>query len=903
MARILSRAVFVALCLLVFQSLAGSHWVGTGDRVVAWTNGVAADRVRLGVRDEGVYRVTAGEIAAASGLSSNAVVAAWVAGGVSLSCQGRPVAWTTSGDALLFYGVPTPVLYAPENVYWLSFAAGARMERFAATPEPGAATNAWFMRTESYRSAFLAPYDYKDRRSSNATMTNVLIFGEWIAGSAAESLRAQERTVALPGFCPEAETGCVARVSAASYYDFDAPDTHACEVWLNGTNVGSQSWPDERAVTFDYAVPQGVVTNGAAQLKIRNGLTATINDFLLLDVSLAYPCRYSPSNGVLRCTGGAGGTLAAAGFGTPDIRVWDVTEADAPLELTGVAAPDTNGLWGVAFLCGDAGSRYAVFEEPAGCYEPSVCGVRDTDWSDPAEMPELAIVTPPRRWVSGFEAAAQPLADLRSAQGLRTRVIDAEELYNAFTDGQVHPEAFRRFCAAGVTNGPAQRLKYVLFAGLAGGDYKLEVFGFGEKGRYPSLFPLYYHAHIEHDDTIPIHNATLYPSDPVLGDVAGDAVPEVAVGRFLATNALELTYMVAKTIRYELTATWKNRGIFVACRQVYPWDINFSNFVAQTVSGFEAGGWTAKCFYPKPAPNDAMNVLWEDYDGTGAAFELASGAGFFYYFGHSNDEYLGTGGSVGNTFVKPATLRAGTWPFAPAALLMGCRIGRWTFLDLKDFRQCVAEASLKNPTSGFCAVVSPSGYMESSVANGFSNGFRDAMAARALRLGDAYLAGFAKVGSAASVNLRHMTLLGDPALTVRAGQTARGTPAQWLIAEGLTNNPYADLEDPDGDGFATWMEVQAGTDHRSKGVKVCGLGPRASSEDGCTLTFEPVGGRSYRVMATTNLASGAWERVPWRESAEVPWTEAGIPVGWPVRTVTVPYDGVGQRFYKVQADE
>ena len=102
MARILSRAVFVALCLLVFQSLAGSHWVGTGDRVVAWTNGVAADRVRLGVRDEGVYRVTAGEIAAASGLSSNAVVAAWVAGGVSLSCQGRPVAWTTSGDALLF---------------------------------------------------------------------------------------------------------------------------------------------------------------------------------------------------------------------------------------------------------------------------------------------------------------------------------------------------------------------------------------------------------------------------------------------------------------------------------------------------------------------------------------------------------------------------------------------------------------------------------------------------------------------------------------------------------------------------------------------------------------------------------------------------------------------------------
>ena len=608
MGRIFYRAVVGALGLCVCWCQAGQHWVGVGDRVVAWTNGAAADRVRLGVKDEGVYRVTAGEIAAAAGLSSNAVAEALASGGVSLTAQGRPIAWTASGDALLFYGVPTTELYAPENVYWLKLGAGERMTAYEAAPEAGAATNAWFMRTESYRSAFVAPYEYKDRRSSNATITNVLVFGRWIAGSPTSAFHSQERAVSLPGFFEGAETGCVARVSAVSYYDFDTPDVHTCEVWLNGTNVGSQSWPDEQAVTFDCAVPQGVVTNGITWVKIRNGLTATLNDFLLLDVSLTYPARYAPSNGVLLCTGGASGALAASGFATPQIYAWDVTEPDSPLKLTGEVTQDTNGFWRAALLCGDAGSRYAVFEEPAGCFEPSVSGVLDTDWSDAAEMPELAIVTPPRRWISGFDAAVQPLADLRNAQGLRTRVIDAEELYNAFTEGLVHPDAFRRFGAAGVTNGASQRLRYMLFAGHAGGDYKLDAFGFGEKGRYPSLFPLFFHAHVEHDDLIPIHNATLYPNDPVLGDVAGDAVPEVAVGRFIATNAAELAYMVQKTIRYELTETWKNSGLFVACEQLNPWDINFSNFVAQAAAGFEAGGWAPRCYYPKADVNGVYNT-------------------------------------------------------------------------------------------------------------------------------------------------------------------------------------------------------------------------------------------------------------------------------------------------------
>ncbi len=870
-----------------------------------WTEGAPADRVRLGVRDAGVYRVTAGELAAASGLDSNAVLSALSVGGLSLTCLGRPVAWAQDADALVFYGEPARDSFAPENVYWLQAGVGVRMETFAAAPEPGAATNAWFLHAESYRSAFLAPYDARDWRSWVGSLTNGLLFGEWIRGSATETVRAQERTVGLPFYSAAAATGLVARVSAASYYDFTLPDTHVCEVWLNGVFCGATNWSGEQLITFDCPVPPGAVTNGTARLKIRNGLTAQVNDFLLLDATLVYPRLYSPTNGLLLCGGGASGTLAAAGFATAQIRVWDVTEAERPLELLPEVSQGFDGLWQAVFLCGDAAARYAVFDVSQGCFEPSVSGVRDTDWFDPTEMPELAIVTPPRRWVAGFEEAVQPLADFRAAQGLRVRVVDAEALYNAFTDGLVHPEAFRRFSAAGVTNGAGQTLRYLLFAGLGGYDYKLEVFGLGEKGRYPALFPLYLLPQVEIDPAASIYAAYMLPNDTVLGDVVGNGAPEVAVGRFLATNAADLACMVTKTIRYELTETWKKKGLFVACRQLYASDINFSNFVAHTAEVFANSGWTAKGLYPLPAPNDKLSPLWNFNDESGAEVELNEGAGLLYYFGHSSNGLLGTSAKPDYIFVTAATLKASAWTFAPVAVLMGCQIGRWTALDLTPAAvQCVAEAGAHNRTSGFAAVISPAGYVEPFEAEYFSNGFRDAVGAGALRLGDAYLAGFGQLSDASAARVQHMTLLGDPSLTFRAGQTARGTPSQWLIERGLTGDPYADLADPDGDGFATWMEAQAGTGYLSKGVKIRGVGLGDIAADSQSFAFEAVGGLNYRVLTTTNLASGVWERAPWKAEASGAWTQAAIPGDLPLKTVIVPFDaGERGRFYKVQSDD
>ena len=68
---------------------------------------------------------------------------------------------------------------------------------------------------------------------------------------------------------------------------------------------------------------------------------------------------------------------------------------------------------------------------------------------------------------------------------------------------------------------------------------------------------------------------------------------------------------------------------------------------------------------------------------------------------------------------------------APVALLMGCRMGRWTLLDLKSEQQAIAEAGVRNPESGFAAVVSAAGYMTTAEAASFSQAFGGQIAAGA----------------------------------------------------------------------------------------------------------------------------------------------------------------------------
>ncbi|MFO7936473.1 MAG: C25 family cysteine peptidase [Kiritimatiellia bacterium] len=736
------------------------EWLGNGDRVVAWDDDYPADYLRLGVLEEGIYCVSADDIASAFGIAYSEAAAALSAGEFFLSNSTNSVAWTTDGTNLFFFGQATDELYAPENVYFLRPQAGNVMESQLAPADPNVATNTWFMQKGLYRSDILDVTYYFDRRSSNASITNELIFGVYL-GSSYGGREYCEFSPSLPGYTDEPYTNINFAVHAISYGDYNAPnDTHQFELLVEGSSCGVFSWSGEQKIVFESQISTTLVTNSDPVVKIAS--LDTDEDILLLDVEIEYPRRYELLDEPLLCTGGVSSNIAVSGTQSDaSVMIWDISDPCNSVKLDVSVNSDSNG-WSSVFRCGDAAKRYAV-SDPENCYQPSVCGFMDVDWSASGAISSLVIVTPPRRWVSGFEDALQPLVRLRRAQGLGVRVVDAEEIYNAFSYGLANPHAFQDFADAGANSG-SRKLRYLLFAGYASTDYKLEVFypdtifKNGHKG-FPALFPLLQLSRIEAGKG----DMLLLPNDMMLGDADGSGVPEVAVGRFLATDATELSNMVSKTVTHDLKHTWNQALIVSDWNNTGSMYFDFESVAAQLNSDFLQRGWDTDYFY---CENDSgFSSIW-DYDFNPSAKDmLCEGRDFFYYLGHSSDRLMGHSGDDAKYLLNPERLNSADWMYAPLAMCMGCRMGRFTALDVVNFTYCLMETAVKNPYSGFSATFSSAGYLTFGDAKNVTELISDEINLYgAERLGDAITASLDQMGAAGVADVRDLVLLGDPSM-------------------------------------------------------------------------------------------------------------------------------------------
>jgi len=761
------------------------YWIGNSERVALWNGVNPADYLRLGVLKDGVYRLSAADIAMATGGSTNNAISSLNNGAYSLSCGTNSVAWKSDGEYLYFVGQKSEDFYAPENVYFLRAGSGVIMQSRQALPDSGGGTNLWFMQSGSHRAEFLDVDYYYDRRSSNASITNAPVFGEWLEADTSEATRSRSFSPVLPGFAESAETNINFRVDAISYGDYAvADDNHAFEIMANGISYGSFSWGGEQLVASQCAVPGSAFTNNQALVSIRNlNSSGGQKDILLLDVEINYPRLYQVGDQPLLCSGGSNRNIAVSGLGNDSsVMILDSSDPLRPVVLDVIKTTLSNH-WSSVFSCGGVTNNYAVFKVD-DCYQPSVTGFADIDWLAAGQISELVIVTPPRRWVSGFEEALAPLVELRRRQNLSVRIVDAEDIYNAFSYGLVNPHAFQRFAAAGLNSGSSKPLRYMLFAGYASTDYKLETFipdtefKNGKKG-FPALFPLLQVFQLE----VSSDAMLLLPNDMMLGDTNDSGVPDVVVGRFLATDATELSDMVAKTVKHDAPHLW-NRAIVVS-----DWDdpvgtsYDFSAFCDGLAADYADAGWDISRYsYPSAEGSVAIykNIYYEETIWN----NLHEGRDLFYYLGHSNDAGMGAGSYYTrhilnnvSKYVDPdykqqqmewRSLKLADWEYAPFGLCMGCRMGRYTSLDVVGLSACLMETAARNSDSGFSTTISAAGYLSNGDAKQISTIFSEELNLYgALRVGDAYIAALDQFGAAGLAHLQHLVLLGDPSMPLR----------------------------------------------------------------------------------------------------------------------------------------
>ncbi len=855
-------------------------WIGSGARVLIWTNAAPADRVRLSLRDEGVYRVSDQELADASGWGLATVSNAIASTNLNLSCQGASVAWFAEGTNLFFHGRPTDSRFAPENVYWVSLGEGSRMATQVMTPGEPATTNDWFVNMITRQGT-----NYLTR-VTHSTLVDVQ--APYVAFNSLNASNRAQFVETLVDCITGDWTGLVT-VNLLSEYNIGVDD-HEAGVLIGRENAGSLTWSNEQYLSGTYSFSSTNLVSGMATLSVTNTSdnSGANSLFILVSYVFAYPAYYRAHQGSLRCTGGESNTVVVSGFATNDIMAWDVSVTNLPVAIEPVTmAYDTAASnWAAAFPCGGTGQIYQVFSKSLGTRLPAVRGVRDVDWSAAAEAADYVILVPPEAWRPDFRPALQPLADFRSAQGLKTVIVDVESLYNRYSYGLVDPLAIRAFCIEGYTNGTAHPLRYLLLAGAGALDFKHQRLSVND---YTACLipPLIAGQRFEFSG-----EGMTVAIDGAFGDVNGDNIPEVAIGRLPTTKTQDLAVFAQKTMDYEGMLTWKQQASIAA-----DWD-NISNKYYQ----FSAA---TDCLVD-PLSEADRNVVkhYITASSSGAVVRLnslfpalSSGSGLFHFFGHTDEQNLGGGSSklLRNADVAPAN-----WQKPTIGIVIGCRPNRWQSLTATV---CILPYGLFATNTGFVAALGATGYMLGSEGEPLAVSlYSNAAVQGTVRLGDVWRRGLqSQAGVMPAERLLCYSLIGDPALVFRHDVSAMGTPAAWLANYGMTA-PNADLADPDLDGWPTWQEYQAQT-----GPTNCELQIKALPQERpgrYAISFETDSNRQYTVaFGTSLLDTNGWQASAWSWTNATEWTppETFITPQGPVTTVEVPApDTTTQSFYRVR---
>ncbi len=492
--------------------------------------------VKISVRQEGWYRVTARELATA-GLDPNVTPSL-----LQLFADGRehPIqVFEQAGQlsAIEFYGIGTDSPYTDLRVYWLVAGSqpGQRIPVIQSSAAPGAG------------GSFPYAVERKDRTVYFSALLNgekENFFGALVTANPVDQvLRLQNVATGAPGEAMVAVT--LQGVTALP---------HSVEVLLNGTALGKQSFSGQTLNTATWTVAQTQLREGENLVTLRTqGIGPDIS--LVESIRITYWHNYNTNDTLLRLTATGNDQLTIEGFTSPVIRVLDVTDAatTGPQEIAGTVRrqnrvppnsrtrvllpPDAGGIgpYSVNFTVPGVGQRKLLVLSSEQIQRPVAVTVnRPSSWRAPENGADYLIIT--RR---EFFPSVEPLRALRESQGLSVAVIDVEDIYDEFSYGQKTPRAlkdFLSFAAASWKKPP----RFLLLVGHASFDPK-NYLGLGGYDLVPTKLI----------DTLLMETA----SDDWFVESGSDGLPKLAMGRLPARDKAEADLMVSKIVAYEQSAS------------------------------------------------------------------------------------------------------------------------------------------------------------------------------------------------------------------------------------------------------------------------------------------------------------------------------------------------------------
>ncbi len=699
---------------------------------LALAKGRTGEVVKIFVQKTGLYYVSAQEIASIFATPVQRVTGLIKTGNLSLSCQGKEVAWLAAeNDAgLYFYGEGIDSLYTTDNVYWLRSLRGQTMAAInGSTPVPSSDPLV-FTDTLHFEKDATVPWALVHDSESDYWM--------WTPVSGTGTRTLNFRTPGASG------TGS-ASLTLRLYGGSDAPGSpdQIFTVKVNTAWLGQQGSSFDGIGPFQVSLP---VTASLLKSTADNSLTIKRNlstgRFYVDSFDLTYQRLYQAVSDSLALRGDGNRVVTVSGFTSAQILVFDVSVPTTPKQVSATKIDSYGGSYRVSFTPASPSSRYYVVASPAIGRAVSLVGDVPSNLRQKSNAADYLIIAPGQ-----FKAGAQALADYRSERGLASMVVDIEDIYDEFANGLVDPHAIRSFLGYAASQWRTAP-RYVVLAGDASMDFKNVFQGEAGENFVPTVL-------VDTDDG-------LTSSDGALADIYGqDGIGDIAIGRLPVVSNSELEQVVAKIKAYERAdGPWKGEVLMAA------------DYPDSAAGDFKADSEEIR--KELPASIHVDTVYLSDMGGTAAKVKMLdginNGAGLVTYFGHGDQERIGSTELLSQDDVRkidPATSEV-QWLLTngdrlPVVAAMTCAVG-WF-----DFGDCLAESLVLSPNGGAVAVWSASGWSYNPEAKALAQGFVQGFFSQETLLGNivqSAVDGYASHGGVKPFMPKMYNLLGDPALEV-----------------------------------------------------------------------------------------------------------------------------------------
>ena len=652
--------------------------------------------LKIYVDKDGIYQITPNDLASA-GLAPDSLDPR----NLKLTNQGVEIPLYVSGqddgtfdasDYLLFYGKAITDVYTSENVYWLSEgnSAGKRM-----TPRNGAPGGADTIPTR-FRTMLHA--------EENTVWWRIMPYGEgkdhwfWlerISPSTGGFPVSRSYTLTLDHIDTQPGEATI-RVQLRGYTSLK----HHSRIYLNGTQIDDQAWEGQIVFTHAVEINHALLQQGENVIRVESIDTgATVDQYFVNWIEMEYWDTYTADDDQLRFQAPAAGTFnfQVAGFSSPSLMVFDITNPAAPQIINNASAAPEGGTTTLKFrdTAGTA-TRYLALHSSQFKTPISIVLDQPSTWKSPANGADYILITH-----EDFYANTLPLAQHRQNSGLRVATVKVGDLYDEFNGGVFNPKAIRDFLSYAYQNWQQPAPTFVLLVGDAHADYQ-DLRNTGAVNFVPTQ----------------IVNTEMFQalSDTWYAAISGDDVlPDLFIGRLSAQTPQQVNNIVAKVIAYDQlpsNESWNKQVLLIA-------DDDESSFVALSED----------LANQLPYYYDIQKVYIKDYPPgdptTTIADRFESGASFINYTGHGEYFRWGKWNNEQNFIWGIPEIQAlQNDPRLPIVTVANCLNGY--FADSQAVVS-VAEEFQRVTTGGAIAVLAPAGFGFPSTHRVFMNAFYEAV--------------------------------------------------------------------------------------------------------------------------------------------------------------------------------